>query len=75
MIEVLIVLLVLGTLYMVSGIHDEVVTWWHRRQIDRVQAELRSAQSAVDNEFRRARRDMNDAVGQSWRNLADGDRG
>lgn len=35
-----------------------------------VRTELRTADRRVETEFQRARRAMNDAAGQSWRNLA-----
>ena len=38
---------------------------------ERVRAELKKADRRVDVEHRNARRAMNDAAGQSWRNLAD----
>jgi type II secretory pathway pseudopilin PulG len=41
--------------------HSEVESLRQRRQAERT----------VDNEFLRAKRDMNNASGQSWRNLVD----
>lgn len=37
----------------------------------RVRRELSSADQQINSEFRRTRRAMNDAAGQSWRNLAE----
>lgn len=70
-----VILLMLVAVYFGGGVHEEVVDWWQQRTVEKVQAGLRAAESAVDGQYRQARREMNDAAGQSWRNLADGDRG
>lgn len=70
--EVLGVLLVLSAGILGAGLVR--IFWWtgrgrssrSRRQRD----ELQLANLQVDGEFRRARLAMNDAAGQSWRNLA-----
>lgn len=71
----LFVLLTLVALYLCGGLHEEVAAWLQERNAEKVRAELRAAELAIDSQFRQARREMNDAAGQSWRNLADGDRG
>lgn len=40
-----------------------------QRSPESIRAELRLADQRLDAEYRQARRAMNDAVGQSWRNL------
>lgn len=42
-------------------------------QQQRLVDELHRADQVIESEFRRARRAMNDAAQQSWRNLADYD--
>lgn len=37
--------------------------------VDRLKTDLLLADHRIDREFHRARRAMNDATGQSWRNL------
>lgn len=64
----LMIVLIVGTV---------AVLVWHgqcaetRRQ--RLLAELHHADRAVEAEYRQARRAMNDAANQSWRNLAEFD--
>lgn len=41
-----------------------------RSALDRVRDELFVADQEIESEFHQARRAMNDAAGQSWRNLA-----
>lgn len=41
-----------------------------QRSPEAILAELHSADQRLDTEYRQARRAMNDAAGQSWRNLA-----
>ena len=64
------------TLLLISGVGAGAVTI--RRKRDRAEQrkaaqlrrDLRLADLRVQSEFHRARRAMNDASGQSWRNLA-----
>lgn len=57
------------------GFHADVVAWRQARRERAVTAELDAAARSVEREYHRTRRAMNEAAGQSWRNLADGDRG
>lgn len=41
-----------------------------KRRRERLLDELYQTDRAIETEFRRARQAMNDATGQSWRNLA-----
>lgn len=41
-----------------------------QRKADEIRRDLHVADLRVQSEFQRARRAMNDAAGQSWRNLA-----
>ena len=75
MIWVFVLIMLLVGIYFGANVHDDLVAWWQQRKVDRVETDLRMAQSEVDRAHRQARRDMNEAAGQSWRNLADGDRG
>lgn len=64
----LVILLVVGT----------AVMWlWHGRcaatRRQRLLDELHQSDRAVEGEYRQARRAMNDAANQSWRNLAEFD--
>lgn len=52
----------------------QLTDWWHTRKLAQrspVQPDPGAACKAVDNLARRLRQEMNEAVGQSWRNLVD----
>lgn len=69
MINLLLTLLLLGLMALV------VCGFWiftaHERQKDELRIRQKSAEQAVDREAVRAKRAMNDAAGQPWRNLVD----
>lgn len=58
--------------YWLGGFHADVLEWRHQRRVDEVKSQLHRADRALEAEARRTRRAMNDAAGQSWRNLTDG---
>lgn len=69
MVEFLVILTFL--LFCGAAVCVWVATVESRRSVtDAVRAELLSADQRVDTEYHQARRAMNDAAGQSWRNLA-----
>ncbi len=48
--------------------------WWvgadsESDSLERINQEMADTNAAIDREYREARRAMNDAAGQSWRNL------
>ncbi|OUZ08151.1 hypothetical protein BHE97_14555 [Aeromicrobium sp. PE09-221] len=63
-------LLLLGGLGAASAIARRERKRTEQRRADQLRRDLRVADLRVQSDFHRARRAMNDAAGQSWRNLA-----
>lgn len=72
---ILVLLVVAALVYWLGGYHAEVTAWRHQRRVDGLKVRLHSTNQALDAEFDRTKRAMNEAAGQSWRNLIDRDRG
>lgn len=59
----------------VGAVGYEVLRTRRQRRVEHLQRQLRSAERRVAREHQAARRAMNEAAGQSWRNLVERDRG
>lgn len=67
-----VVLLVILSIVCWLGYRADVLGIRHQRRQDEVKRQLRRTSHALDDEYCRTKRAMNDAAGQSWRNLTDG---
>lgn len=69
--SVVLLLLILGLICWL-GYRADVLGIQHQRRQEEVKRRLRRTSQVVDDEYYRTKRAMNDAAGQSWRNLTDG---
>ncbi len=70
MIEVLVFLLLLAVYAFIAHVTGIFRTRPRQSGADEVRSELFAADRQIASEFQRARRAMNKAAGQDWRNLA-----
>lgn len=66
------ILIVLVVRWMATVVSDARRATHHRRHVQRLRREVVARDQRIAAEHRRARRDMNKAAGQAWRNQFEG---